>query len=174
MKKIVLSTLVILSVLTITGCGNQNKETEKSSNSTNKREVEGSIVKASINDDGNIVINENDITTTATYISYEYEDVVIGLLAVRDSKDNVKVVINTCVSCGGSPYAYFVQVKNKLECQNCGSLFDIDNLDNLEDNGCHPIKIEDMTDSDGKIIIGTEQLKNLKDKFTNWKGPKAQ
>ena len=32
---------------------------------------------------------------------------------------------------------------------------------------------KDRKDEDGKIIIGTEQLNNLKIKFENWKGPKA-
>ena len=60
--------------------------------------------------DGNIIIKENDITDKVVYISYEYEGVTIGLLAVKDSNGNVKVVINTCQSCGGSPYEYFVHV----------------------------------------------------------------
>lgn len=34
-------------------------------------------------------------------------------------------------------------------------------------DGCNPIGIEERTDEDGKIIIGTEQLKKLKSKFEN-------
>jgi len=113
-------------------------------------------------------------TEEVVYISYEYEGVTIGLIAVRDSEGKVIVVVNTCQSCGGSPYAYFVQVGNKIQCQNCGNLFNIDDLDNLTPDGCNPIGIEDRTDKDGKIIIGTSQLKELKDKFENWKGPKTQ
>lgn len=56
--------------------------------------------------------------------------VTIGLLEVKDSFFNVKVVINTCQSCDSSPYAYFVQVGNKIQCQNCGNMFAIDKLDN--------------------------------------------
>ena len=107
------------------------------------------------------------------YISYEYEGVTIGLIAVKDSKNNVKVVVNTCQSCGGSPYAYFVQVGNKIQCQNCGNMFAIDELDNLVEDGCNPIAIEDKQTKDGVITIGTKQLKELKAKFENWKGPKV-
>ena len=82
--------------------------------------------------------------------------------------------MNTCQSCGGSPYAYFVQVGDKIQCQNCGNLFNIDDLDSLTPDGCNPIGIEKREDIDGIIIIGTEQLKKLKDKFENWKGPKVQ
>lgn len=136
-------------------------------------EATGEIRKAELNEYGYILINEADITDKVTYISYEYEGVTIGLLAVRDSKGDVKVVINTCQSCGGSPYAYFVQVGNKIQCQNCGNMFAIDDLDNLVDNGCNPIQVEDKQTKDGIITIKTEQLKNLKDRFENWKGPKA-
>lgn len=83
------------------------------------------------------------------------------------------MVVNTCQSCGGSPYAYFVQVGNKIQCQNCGSMFSIDELDNLTDDGCNPINIEDKKEKDGNIVIETTQLKKLKDKFENWKGPKV-
>ena len=31
-----------------------------------------------------------------------------------------------------------------------------------------------IPNKDGKIIIGTDQLKQLKNKFENWKGPKVQ
>ena len=50
-------------------------------------------------------------------------------------------------------------------------MFSIDELDNLVDHGCNPIAIEDKTEKDNQILIGTEQLKNLKEKFENWKGP---
>lgn len=71
----------------------------------------------------------------------------------------------------GSPYAYFVQVGDKIQCQNCGNMFSIDGLDNLVDDGCNPIAIEDKIEKDNEILIGTEQLKRLKEKFENWKGP---
>lgn len=174
MKKLSILLVVLLSVFLITGC-----EKKEENNATDEKkpvnliEVKDNIVKAKLNDDGNIIINEKDITTKAKYISYEYDGVIIGLLAVRNSEGKVIVVVNTCQSCGGSPYAYFAQVGDKIQCQNCGNLFAIDDLDNLSPDGCNPIGIEDRTDEDGKIIIGTEQLKNLKDKLDNWKGPKA-
>ena len=156
-------------MLSLTAC-TQSKDTSKS-NSTAKK-ITGKIVKANLNDDGNIIIKTKDITTKAMYISYEYEGITIGLLAVRDSKNNVKVVVNTCQSCGGDPNVYFVQVGNKIQCQNCKNMFAIDELDNLEDGGCNPIAIKDKKTQDGVITIGVNQLKELKDKFKNWNGPK--
>ena len=171
MKKLFIYLLLFLSVFSLTGC---KKKEEKDPNApANLREVVGDIIKAKLDSDGNIVIKKSDITTTVTNISYDVDGVTIGLLAVRDSKGDIKVVVNTCQSCGGSPYAYFVQVGNKIQCQNCGNYFNIDELDNLEEDGCNPISIEEMKDDGNKIIIGTTQLKELKEKFVNWKGPKA-
>ena len=174
MKKISLILVIFISFFCMTGCTSKTIEEEKDLDAPARlKEVTGKIVKANLDDNGNIIINEKEITEEVVYISYEYEGVTIGLLAVRNSKGKVIVVVNTCQSCGGSPYAYFVQVGDKIQCQNCGSLFAIDDLENLDNNGCNPIGIEDRINQDGKIIIGTEQLKTLKNKFENWKGPKA-
>lgn len=171
MKKIQILALTVICLFILSGCANSSTKTDPSK-PARLREITGKIVKANVNEDDNIVINKKDITNDATYISYNYENVTIGLLAVKDSQENTKVVINTCQSCGGSPYAYFVQVGDKIQCQNCGSVFSIDELDNLDSDGCNPIGIEDKTEDDDKIIIGTSQLKSLKSKFETWKGPK--
>ena len=173
MKKISLWLLVFISFFILTGCEDEVKKGKDSHAPSWLKEVTGDVVKAKLNDEGKVVINEEDITEEATYITYEYEGVSIGLLAVRNSERKVIVVVNTCQACGGSPYAYFVQVGNRIQCQNCGNYFEIDDLDNLSPDGCNPIAIDDRTDQDGEIIIGTEQLKNLKNKFENWKGPKV-
>ena len=162
--------LVFISFFVFSGCSKENESLEKPAN---LKESVGKIEKANLDSNGNIVIDEASITTDITYIDYEYEGVTIGLLAVRDSKDEVKVVVNTCQSCGGSPYAYFVKVGNSIQCQNCGNMFKIDELDNLEINGCNPIAIVKKSEKDGKITIIPDELKALKSKFTNWQGPKA-
>ena len=92
-------------------------------------------------------------------------------MAVKDENGKFHVVINTCGSCGGSPYAYFVQVGNKIQCQNCGNTFLITELDNLETGGCNPIGIEKIEEQNDKFIIDHEEIEQYKDKFENWKGP---
>lgn len=170
MKKYITLFLVMLSsFVLITGCSNDKLSDEKTP--VNLKEAVGKVVKAKINSDGKIVIDKSKITDKVTYINYDVDGVIVGLLAVKDSNGDVKVVVDTCQSCGGSPYAYFVQVGDKIQCQNCGNMFSIDGLDNLVDDGCNPIAIEDKIDEDNEILIGTEQLKNLKEKFENWKGP---
>ena len=174
MKKTIYILLVILSLFSLTACTSKGEvETVEDDAPPMLKKVTEGIKKVELDDEGNIVIDENDITNKATYFDYIFENVHIGLLAVRNSDGKVIVVVNTCQSCGGSPYAYFVQIDDKIQCQNCGNLFAIDDLDKLSKGGCNPIEIEERTDKDGKIIIGTEQLNKLKDKFENWKGPKA-
>ena len=167
MKKILLIFVLLFSLFLITGC---EKEEEIKAPAMLK-EITGEIRKAEVNHD-HIVIHEEEISNEVVYYSYEFEGVQIGLLAVRNSRGKVIVVVNTCQSCGGSPYAYFVQVGDKIQCQNCGYLFNIDDLEDLDPDGCNPIGIEDRVDKDGDIFIGVEQLQALKDKFVNWKGPK--
>lgn len=166
MKKLYVVLIIFVTMFMLTGC--VSKENVIDSNAPARlQKITGKIVKANMDKDGNIIIKESDITDKVVYISYEYEGVTIGLLAVKDLNGNVKVVINTCQSCGGSPYAYFVQVGNKIQCQNCGNMFAIDELDNLVEDGCNPIAVKDKQIKDGIITIGTKQLKELKDKFEN-------
>ena len=131
-------------------------------------------VKAVTNNDGNIVIKKNKITTKVTYIDYVYEDIHIGLIAVRTSDNRVIVVVNTCTSCNPSPRAYFIQVGDYLECQNCGNKFKIDELDKVSSDGCNPMQIEKVEENDKEIIISKEFLNSLKDKFSKWLGPKVE
>lgn len=173
MKKIFLSFIIVFSLFIITGC-QPNKKNNDEKVPVNLKKITGKVRKASLNDDGYIVINKSEVTQKVSYYNYIYEDVQIGLLTVKDSSGNVRIVINTCQSCGGAPYAYFVQVGNKIQCQNCGNMFSIDDLGNLEEDGCNPITIEDLTDEGDIIKIGIKQLEDLKDKFKDWKGPKVK
>lgn len=173
MKKIFLSFMIVFSLFIITGC-QTNKKNNDEKVPFNLKKITGKVRKAILNDDGYIVINKSEVTQKVSYYNYIYEDVQIGLLTVKDSSGNVRIVINTCQSCGGAPYAYFVQVGNKIQCQNCGNMFSIDDLGNLEEDGCNPITIEDLTDEGDIIKIGVKQLEDLKDKFKDWKGPKVK
>ena len=114
MKKLYVVLIIFITMFMLTGCTLNEENITDSNAPARLQKITGKIVKANMDKDGNIIIKESDITDKVVYISYEYEGVTIGLLAVKDSNGNVKVVINTCQSCGGSPYAYFVQVGNKI------------------------------------------------------------
>ena len=113
MKRYITLFLVILSsMFLITGCSNDNSSSDGKT-PVNLKEAVGKVVNAKVNLDGKIVIEKSKITDKVTYINYDVDGVIVGLLAVKDSKGDVKVVVDTCQSCGGSPYAYFVQVGDK-------------------------------------------------------------
>ena len=65
------------------------------------------------------------------YINYEYERVIIGLLAVKDLNGNLKIVVNTCQSCRESSYFFIKQDSlcifqaDKLEARNAKKLTQI-------------------------------------------------
>lgn len=67
----------------------------------------------------------------------------------------------------------FVKVGDSIQCQNCGNMFKIDELDSLELSGCNQIAIIDKKEKDGQITIISDELKALKSKFTNWQDSKV-
>ena len=67
----------------------------------------------------------------------------------------------------------FVKVGDSIQCQNCGNMFTIDELDSLDLGGCNQIAIVNKKEKDGQITIVSDELKALKSKFINWQGPKA-
>lgn len=170
-EKCVIGVVCMFLLLTSMGCQTTKEEGKDATTPANLKEIVGQISEVQQAEDGDIIIWKQEITETVHYYNYVYEGVTIGLLAVRDSNGNVRVVINTCQSCGGSPYAYFVQVGDLLQCQNCGSLFAIDSLGELIDYGCNPIGIENMEETEDYIKISHTELEQYKSLFENWQGP---
>ena len=134
--------------------------------------VTGSTEKAVLDSNGNIVINEEEISDQSTYITYDYEGATIGLIAFRTNKDKIIVVINASKSCKEAPNAIYIQRNNQFVCQNCNRSFNINDIEKHIDNECGLTSIKDKANIDGKIIIGTKELQEFKDRFINWKGPK--
>ena len=167
MKKILYIVIILVSILLLTGC-EEVEEPPKNG----RKEATGEVYEAKLDDDGNIVIDKMKITKEVSYYSYEYEGVIISILAVKDENGKNHIMINTCTSCGGSPYAYFVQVNDKLQCQNCGNLFVISKLDEVDEDGCNPIKIENIEEKGNSYVIDHYEIEMYKDKFLNWYGPK--
>lgn len=62
MKKFFYIIITIIFMLSLTAC-TQSKDTSKSNSTTKK--ITGKIVKANLNNDGNIIIKTKDITTKA-------------------------------------------------------------------------------------------------------------
>ena len=166
--------ILVFSLFLFSGCGSRVNNTNNGNRPANLKEINGKVIEGLV-EDGKVLIKKNYITDQALYVNYVLDDVQVGLITLKDSKGEIVVVVNTCQSCGGAPYAYFVQVGDKLQCQNCGSMFSIDELNDLSDDGdgCNPVPLDDMYLTDEYVVIDTSQLDNLTDKFQNWLGPKV-
>lgn len=125
----------------------------------------------STNDNGDVVVQIDNITDKASFYEYDYNGTTVGLFAVKASDGTIRTALNTCQVCNGSPYAFFVQKESQFQCQNCGNLFSLDMI-GQERGGCNPIPInsEERTESDnGSIIIPASFLEDNASIFNNWK-----
>ena len=129
----------------------------------------GGFQDATLDDNGNIVIQEENITKNATFINYDADGVTVQFLAVR-AGDGVRLAYNTCQSCSPSPYAYFVQDGDKLVCQNCGQTFAAENV-GQGGYGCNPAAVPDAVSSGGTITIPAASALAVSNRFVNWQGP---
>lgn len=134
--------------------------------------TENEFLTVKENADGKIIINTQDITSTATFVNYEVEGVNIQFVVVRGTDGKVRIAFNTCQACNPSPLAYFVQKGEYLECQNCGNRFHIDKV-GLERGGCNPALVEEKEDGYQQMVLDTDYVSSYKEKFRNWKSLKG-
>lgn len=158
MKKLLAVLALFLGVLFLTGC-----DSEKDASSNN-------FVTVKANDEGKIVIDTKDITQEATFVNYEVDGVTIQFIVVRGTDGKVRIAFNTCQACNPSPNAYFKQVGEYLQCQNCGNKFHIDKIGE-EKGGCNPAPVEEKEETDTQIIIDEDYVDSYKGKFEGWNGP---
>ena len=123
-----------------------------------------------LNENGDVVIKEAD-TDNGVFLEYESKDgLTVGLLAVRASDGTVRTAFDTCQVCNGSPYAFFEQKGDQIQCQNCGNVYSLDMVEQ-ERGGCNPIPImaDEKTVTDTEIIIPSALLEENAAIFENWK-----
>lgn len=128
-------------------------------------------IEASLNEDGDVVINTDEITEDITFMEYKTEsNTRIGLIALKGSDGSVRTAFDTCLECLGSPLAYFEQEGDQVVCQNCGNHYPLDQV-GLEPGGCKPIPISDEERilEGNQITIPASFLEENKVSFENWK-----
>lgn len=127
-------------------------------------------IPATLNEDGDVVIQIADITETATFYEYDANGTPMALFAVKASDGTIRTALDTCQVCNGSPYAYFTQQGDTFQCQNCGNVYDLDMIEQ-ERGGCNPVPImkDEKTTTDTEIIIPANLFEENADKFKNWK-----
>lgn len=167
-----ISVLVLVVALVLIGTDlikNLKKDTKEVTDSSQVASV-GNAVGVTTTDSGDVVIEVSEISDQASFYEYEYEGETIGLFAVKASDGTIRTALNTCQVCNGSPYAFFEQKNNQVQCQNCGNLFSLDMV-GQERGGCNPIPItgDDRTENESSIIIPGSFLEDNASLFTNWK-----
>lgn len=119
---------------------------------------------------GDIVIESAEVGTDASYFDYDADGVTVQVFAVQASDGTVRLALNTCQVCNGSPYAYFVQDGDWFICQNCKNRFASTDV-GIISGGCNPVPITDQvyTAQDGTITIPAAFLNSAAALFKNWK-----
>ncbi len=150
---------VIAAVVTvaITGCssGAESKEIQENTVGTTEAGIE---------------IRTGDISTSASYYDMTVDGTDVEIFAVLASDGTVRLAMNTCQVCNGSPYAYFEQDGNDFVCQNCGNRFSSDQI-GLTGGGCNPVPItdDDYSEASGTITVSEAFLEKNAYRFSNWK-----
>ncbi len=155
---VVAAAVAAVAVTRFAGSGN-GEDQEVSNSSSSDAQTTGAVF-----------INTSEIGETASYYDYDADGTTIEVLAVTASDGSVRLALNTCQVCMGSPYAYFVQEGDSFICQNCGNAFSRDDI-GLEAGGCNPVPVteDDYEETDGVITISDDFLNEYKDSFANWK-----
>lgn len=126
---------------------------------------------AALPDSGSAVaIDSAVLGTEASFFDYDADGTTVELFAVKASDGSVRLALNTCQICNGSPYAYFVQEGDYFICQNCRNRFASTQV-GLVSGSCNPVPIteENYELQDGMILVSAEFLEANAARFTNWK-----
>ena len=121
-------------------------------------------------DGSDIVIRTANIGTDASYFDYDADGVTVQVFALQASDGTIRLALNTCQVCNGSPYAYFEQDGDWFICQNCGNRFASTEI-GIASGSCRPVPItaDIYTEQDGTITIPMSFLEENAPLFKNWK-----
>lgn len=78
--------------------------------------------------DGYLAIPIADLSQTASFYKADLDGTEVELVALKDSKGNLRTAFNACQVCYSSGRGYYVQDSDYLVCQNCGNSFTIDQV----------------------------------------------
>jgi uncharacterized membrane protein len=141
--------LIIFIPFFVTGCNNNaNNSTD---DSTSNESVEAVREPESIDE---LTIKKSDITEIAKFYPVIVDGIKMEVIAVRASDGTIRTAFNACQVCATSGRGYYIQVGHTLVCQNCGNVFDIDDVEKVH-GGCNPAPItkDDKTEDNDYIKI---------------------
>ena len=184
-----MTTTVLISMLTgamailISGCSNNSTSQSTKTTSTSAdtqvassenttanditTTVDGSADNVtSIKKGGYLAIPIADLSQTASFYKADLDGTEVELVALKDSKGNLRTAFNACQVCYSSGRGYYRQEGEYLVCQNCGNSFTIDQV-GIASGGCNPWPIldSDRTVTDDEIQISYDVLKATADEL---------
>lgn len=120
----------------------------------------------SIKKDGYLAIPIAGLSQTASFYKADLDGTEVELVALKDSKGNLRTAFNACQVCYSSGRGYYRQEGEYLVCQNCGNSFTIDQV-GIASGGCNPWPIldSDRTVTDDEIQISYDVLKATADEL---------
>ena len=113
----------------------------------------------SIKKDGYLAIPIADLSQTASFYKADLDGTEVEIVALKDSKGNLRTAFNACQVCYSSGRGYYRQEGEYLVCQNCGNSFTIDQV-GIASGGCNPWPI-----LDDEIQISYDVLKATADEL---------
>ena len=183
------TTTILIGILTgtmailISGCSNNcssqsikntstsaNTQAASSENTTASdiatTAVDSAESVTSIKKDGYLAIPIAGLSQTASFYKADLDGTEVELVALKDSKGNLRTAFNACQVCYSSGRGYYRQEGEYLVCQNCGNSFTIDQV-GIASGGCNPWPIldSDRTVTDDEIQISYDVLKATADEL---------
>ena len=183
------TTTILIGILTgtmailISGCSNNSssqsiKNTSTSANTqaassenTTASDIATTAVDSaesvtSIKKDGYLAIPIAGLSQTASFYKADLDGTEVELVALKDSKGNLRTAFNACQVFYSSGRGYYLQEGEYLVCQNCGNSFTIDQV-GIASGGCNPWPIldSDRTVTDDEIQISYDVLKATADEL---------
>lgn len=183
------TTTILIGILTgtmailISGCSNNsssqsikntstsaNTQAASSENTTASdiatTAVDSAVSVTSIKKDGYLAIPIAGLSQTASFYKADLDGTEVELVALKDSKGNLRTAFNACQVCYSSGRGYYRQEGEYLVCQNCGNSFTIDQV-GIASGGCNPWPIldSDRTVTDDEIQISYDVLKATADEL---------
>ena len=151
----------------ISGCSNNAANSAQNTTTTAAESVTESV--ASVKKGGFLTIPIADLSQKASFYKADLDGTDVEIVALKDSKGNLRTAFNACQVCYSSGKGYYVQDGDYLVCQNCGNSFTIDQV-GVASGGCNPWPIldSDRTVTDDAIQISYDVLKATADELPNF------
>lgn len=154
--------VALISIFISNIVGNSSKEGSASNSNTESSAI--------VTTDTDLKILKSEVTKVAKIYPYKAGNVYMELLAVKAKDGSIRTALNTCQVCYASGKGYYKQNGDTVVCQNCGNVFDIDQIGKAK-NGCNPVPVENSYKKDDgtNIIVSKAFMDENKSLFLRWK-----